>query len=259
MMGGKEIDPRKAWIKYAESYLQVVDGLVAHDGKGKTLREKVLYPKIFFRLGGLNGKRVLDVGTGEGALARLALEKGAEQVVGIDISPFLAKQAQERSRGKEDLVIADASLYLSKNGGGDERTIALPFANDSFDTVIFSLVGMWLPQMQALGSELARVTKPGARTVMTILNPEYNRGTVDPITHQEMKKIDHHAGPFPYFHRKVDTYQRYMQDKNGQEDKLMLIDTEFVKPDFQAVRKNFNFIPRVIKPEFVIMTFETVR
>lgn len=49
-------------------------------------RENVEFPSFFRALGPVDGKRVLDVGCGDGLYARLVAQRGAAQVVGMDSS-----------------------------------------------------------------------------------------------------------------------------------------------------------------------------
>jgi ubiquinone/menaquinone biosynthesis C-methylase UbiE len=99
--------------------------------------------------------RVLDLGTGTGAAARLLVSRyPAAEVTGADMSPEMVRQAQARAT-TERYVVADAS--------------ALPFADDSFDLVT-------LVNMIPFYDELARVTAPGGTVVLA-----YSRGAATPI------------------------------------------------------------------------------
>lgn len=94
------LSPAQAWNKYADSYLQTVDGLNPNNGKGKRFRELVLYPHIFQTMGDLTDKEVLDAGTGEGSVARLALHKNAKRATGIDISvPLMSGKRKIKQSG----------------------------------------------------------------------------------------------------------------------------------------------------------------
>jgi release factor glutamine methyltransferase len=67
------------------------------------------------------GKRVLDVGTGTGVLARLALERGAEKVVAADINPAAVAWARR--------AVPDAEVVLSDLFGA---------VSGEFDTILFA-------------------------------------------------------------------------------------------------------------------------
>ncbi len=98
----------------------------------------------------VDGKTIIDVGCGDGSLARLMAAKGAWAVVGMDVTDRqLAKaMAAEPVRGV---------VYLK--AGGE----AMPFPDASADAVVFFNSLHHLPDdlmSQAL-AEAARVVKPG--------------------------------------------------------------------------------------------------
>jgi SAM-dependent methyltransferase len=93
------------------------------------------------------GMRVLDVGCGPGGLtSELVGRVGADHVAAIDPSPQFAAACRERHPG------ADV-----REGGAE----ALPFADDTFDVALSSLVIAFMRDADAGAREMARVTKPG--------------------------------------------------------------------------------------------------
>jgi SAM-dependent methyltransferase len=101
-------------------------------------------------------QRVLDVGTGEGQIARLAARDGASLVVGVD--PTLAQLTAARTRGGDVGYV---------RGGAD----ALPFPDASFDAVVVCLVFEHIPDHEPAIAELARVLEPGGRFVFFLNHP----------------------------------------------------------------------------------------
>ncbi len=104
-------------------------------------------------------RRVLDLGCGEGQIARLAFDKGAELaeiVVGIDGSAAQIEEAARRAGGP---------TYLR---GRAER---LPFPADAFDAVVTCLVLEHLADLDAALDEVARVLAPGGRFVLFTNHP----------------------------------------------------------------------------------------
>lgn len=67
--------------------------------------------------------RILDVGCGEGTLGKRLLERGAKEVIGIEINPSAAKRAEENLTG----VLC-----------GDIETMMPPFSKGYFDCIIFA-------------------------------------------------------------------------------------------------------------------------
>ncbi len=101
-------------------------------------------------------ERVLDVGTGEGQLARLAVAIGASRAVGVD--PTRAQVTEAVARG-------GGPVYLR---AGAAR---LPFPAATFDAVIACLVFEHIEAMDDAVSEVARVLEPGGRFVFMLNHP----------------------------------------------------------------------------------------
>ena len=92
------------------------------------------------------GRRALEIGSGEGRVARDLAARG-HWVVGLDSSPTLARFAKEAGTGP---------AYLLANAA------ALPFPDESFDLVVAYNSLMDVEDMPAAVSEAARVlTRPG--------------------------------------------------------------------------------------------------
>lgn len=101
-------------------------------------------------------ERVLDVGTGEGQVARLAVEGGARVVVGVDPTRGQVAEALRRGGGP---------LYARAEAA------RLPFAADSFDAVVACLVFEHIDEVDAAIGEVARVLGPGGRFVFMLNHP----------------------------------------------------------------------------------------
>jgi len=112
--------------------------------------------------------RVLDVDCGTGALGFVAVEQGARSVVCGDISYLMLTGAAANAR---DLEIKLANCQLDAEG--------LPFANDSFDSVISGMTFGTLPDQELVVDEMIRVTKPGGLVCVGAHGPEHYWEAID--------------------------------------------------------------------------------
>ena len=99
--------------------------------------------------------RLLDVGTGTGRIAEL-FAQAASHITALDKSPEMLRLARTRL---QHLPAGHVSLVQ-----GDFAQ--LPFAEGSFDTVLFHQVLHYALAPQAVLAEAARVTAPGGRIVI---------------------------------------------------------------------------------------------
>lgn len=100
--------------------------------------------------------RILDVGCGDGQVARLAARGGAALVVGVDPTWNQIRIAAERGGG----------VHVARS-----RADALPFANESFDAVVACLVFEHIRSVDAAIAEVARVLRPGGRFCFFLNHP----------------------------------------------------------------------------------------
>lgn len=118
--------------------------------------ELQILPLAAAELGGC--ERILDLGTGEGQLARrLASAPGGPRLV-VGIDPFALQVNNAVAQG-------GGPVYLRATG---ER---LPFADGSFDGVCCCLVIEHADDPDAVLSEMARVLAPGGRAVLLVNHP----------------------------------------------------------------------------------------
>jgi SAM-dependent methyltransferase len=122
------------------------------DGADPEYEEQIL-PLVDLHLGG--ARRVLDVGCGEGQVARRLVGHGVE-VVGLD--PTWAQLREAVARG---------------GGPGFALSVAeqLPCRDASFDGVVMCLVLEHLDPFEPAISEIARVLEPGGRFLLLLNHP----------------------------------------------------------------------------------------
>jgi SAM-dependent methyltransferase len=107
------------------------------------------------------GRRVCDAGCGTGRFAARLEHEGA-RVIGVDRDRAALAVAGRRVRGP--LVTGDIH--------------ALPFPNRSFEVTFAVVVCEFSSDPDATIGELARVTRPGGRVVVGVLNPRSPWGWV---------------------------------------------------------------------------------
>ena len=123
------------------------------DGVDAEYTEQIL-PMAAEHLAG--ARRVLDVGTGEGQVARLATQVGAELVVGVDPTANQVVVARQRGGGP----------VYARSGAA-----ALPFPDAGFDAVVACLVFEHIRDVDDAIAEVARVLAPGGRFLFFLNHP----------------------------------------------------------------------------------------
>src|SRR5919107_6373860 len=112
------------------------------------------------------GQEVLDVAAGNGNLALLAAEEGAD-VVASDLAPAqveLGKARLEAEGVDVEWVVADAE--------------ELPFEDDRFDCAASVFGVMFAPRPEVAAAEMFRVVKPGGTIGIAAWGPYGSQGEV---------------------------------------------------------------------------------
>ena len=98
--------------------------------------------------------RVLDVCTGTALVATRIARRAGCDVVGLDLSGPMLSRARRR---------LDAEGVASSVGLVRGRAECLPFADDSFDAVVFTFLLRYVDDVQGTLFELSRVLRPGGQ------------------------------------------------------------------------------------------------
>lgn len=160
--------------------------------------------------------RVLDVGCGEGQIARLVAGTGAATVVGVDASSAQIAEAQRRGGG---------AAYARATA------LALPARTAAFDAVVSCLVLEHIADLDGALDEVARVLRSGGRFVLflnhplfqtpgsgwiddRIVDPPEQYWRVGPYLREGMTLEEVDAGVrLPFFHRPFSRYLNAMADR----------------------------------------------
>lgn len=127
----------------------------------------------------LAGRRVLDVGCGDGSLLRDLLRYGAraEELHGIDLLPERVASARRKTPGAE-VALGDAQ--------------ALPYPDAAFDLVLgFTLLSSVVDAgaRRRVAAEMARVTKPGGLIVVYDFWTNPTNRDARPLRRAELRRL----------------------------------------------------------------------
>jgi len=128
----------------------------------RELNESVEFSYRLHEYGAFAGKKVLDVGSGNGYVLSRYAREGAD-VYGVDLTPT----AVELCRRRFELMNLDGTFTVAS-------AEALPFADETFDCVCSMGVVHHTPDTEKALDEIYRVLKPGGRLVLMV----YHRNSV---------------------------------------------------------------------------------
>jgi len=164
----------------------------------------------------LTNKRVLDLGCGFGKMCRYAIEQGAANVVGVDISTKMLAKARSDD--------ADARISYVRSALEDLR-----FVPASFDIVVSSLALHYVERFDSVCANVKSWLVPGAAFVFSVEHPMVTafpigaylagRGEKEhwPIDNYKLEGIRHtqwFTDDVIKYHRSVETYVNTLID-NG--------------------------------------------
>jgi SAM-dependent methyltransferase len=147
------LDVKKTWNACGEAFDRFTSA-------ADSFADNVERPAMEGLVGDVAGARVLDLGCGSGPYAVWLAERGA-QVTGLDLSQTMISLAQSRARERNVQVefrVADIRDPL-------------PFDAAEFDLVITATALHYVEDLCAAMKQIARVLKPEARLVASVLHP----------------------------------------------------------------------------------------
>lgn len=171
-----------------------------------------IVPLVTAELAGFD--RILDVGCGEGQIARAVRSSGGvRSVVGID--PSWCQIANGADAG-------GSVLYLQGQGE------CLPFGADTFDAAVCCLAIEHSADGDALLGEVARVLRPGGRFLLLVNHPIYQGPDSGFVDDQILGERYWRVGPYltegvtveqvdpgieiPFYHRPLSRYLNTLAD-----------------------------------------------
>lgn len=245
---------KHTWNSYADLYDEV-------QGNTGDIAHQLIYdPKISEMLGNLNNKVVLDAGCGNGYWTR-KLAKHAKKVIGIDSSKKLITIAKTKINPKNiDFRIMDLTKKLD-------------FADNTFDTILSSMVLNYVSTLKMVALEFRRILKPTGNLIICVQHPIYQ------YHYRAQEKVGKKSSTFPvtlgYFDRKplkqitlfgkavLEIYNRPLEDYIHAFIKNNFILSGFSEPEFtkELLEKNPRYkevkeIPRVVIMKFTKKTIK---
>ena len=142
----------KSWDAIAEDWVSHADS--------NDYRNHLLIPRMLRTLGDVRGRRVVDLGCGEGGYARELTRRGA-RVTAVDGSKQLLEVARQRAQ-VENLEID----HLCANANALDA-----IASASIDVVVASMVLMDVEDYGGAVREIHRILAPCGELVMSITHP----------------------------------------------------------------------------------------
>jgi len=118
------------------------------------ITERLERELILELIGEVHGRRILDVGCGDGDLAARLAERGA-RVVGVDASAAMIAAAMQRAAPEQ----ADLAFEIA-------AAQDLPFPPEQFDIVVAVTILCFVENAAPVFREMARVLRPGGHLVI---------------------------------------------------------------------------------------------
>ena len=203
-------------------------------------RERVLLsdftarPVVLDELGPLAGAHVLDLGCGEGYVARLVAESGAASVFGIDVSGEMVHHARNATPKSSpcpmEFAVGDASTFAA-------------FPRDTFDRVMAVFLFNYLTRAQM--TDVMRAARgrlsPGGRFVFTVPHPcfPYMREAAPPFFFATEGKS--------YFAGVDSTYEGKIWRRDGEGVPVRCVHKTFADYFTALAEAGFTGLPKVVE------------
>lgn len=141
---------------FFEQYSKMPRSKVGLDAAGEWHQLKPLFPM-------LEGKCVLDLGCGYGWHCKFAVEKGAVQVLGVDLSLKMLQEAQRRNGDKRiEYRVCGIEEY--------------EYPTNRWDCVISNLALHYIENIDRVFQKVHETLKPGGSFIFNIEHPVFTAG-----------------------------------------------------------------------------------
>ena len=191
-------------------------------------------PLVMAELAPVSGKHVLDLGCGEGYVARLVAQAGAQSVFGIDISSEMVGRAQQA-------VASGAPCPMTFVSGN--ATTFQDFPRPQFDRVIAVFMVSYLSctEMTEVFRTVRSRLAPGGRFVFTVPHPFL------PYIRQQEKPVYFDSKGRDYFAGVDESYEGYIWRRDGKAVPVSYMHKTFADYFNALAAAGFQVLPKVIE------------
>lgn len=141
---------------FFEQYAQMARSRYGLSGAGEWHQLKEMFPP-------LKGSRVLDLGCGYGWHCKYAVDQGAEEVLGIDVSVRMIEEAKKRN--------ADSRITY-RTGSLEEYE----YPEETWDCVVSNLALHYVEDIESVYRLVYRTLKKGGTFLFNIEHPVFTSG-----------------------------------------------------------------------------------
>jgi SAM-dependent methyltransferase len=192
-------------------------------------------PAVLLELAPLTGKHVLDLGCGEGYVARLVAQAGAQSVFGIDISGEMVARAQRAAASG-----APSSMTFRSGNA----TTFQDFPREQFDRVIAVFMVSYLSCVEM--TEVFRTVRsrlaPGGRFIFTVPHP-----FLPHIRRPQEKPVYFDSKGRGYFAGVDESYEGYIWRRDGKAVPVSYMHKTFADYFSALAAAGFQTLPKVIE------------
>jgi SAM-dependent methyltransferase len=199
----------------------------------------------------LTDKRVLDLGCGLGYFAREARERGARQVIGVDLSERMLDEARRRTADTGIVYVRESLETFSSDPA-------------AFDLVVSSLALHYIADYAGLARRIATWLAPGGRFAFSVEHPiftahgtsDWHKGVDGTVLHWPVDRYRDEGerrtrwfvdGVVKY-HRTVETYVNALLDAE-----LRLVRLEEPEADAALLAEKPEWLQERRRPPFLLL------